>query len=305
MDTRSGMNTTSPPAKLKRALAQKHIVVAPGVFNAIVAQLGQKFGFKALYFSGGGFANSMGLPDLGLTTLTEVGEAVRTITSVVDVPLIVDVDTGFGEAVNVARTVSQMEKAGAAAIHLEDQVMPKKCGHLPHKQLVTADDMVKKLLAAVESRKNGLLLVARTDARAVEGLDAAIERARLYVRAGADIIFPEALESEEEFREFARKVNSPLLANMTEFGKTPMIETSQFEKMGYKIVIFPMTAFRVMLKAVEETFRELKTSGTQKKLVAKMMSRQEIYELIDYYRSEDLDKRLVNKARRIMGASSP
>jgi len=299
------MNTTSPPAKLKRALAQKHIVVAPGVFNAIVAQLGQKFGFKALYFSGGGFANSMGLPDLGLTTLTEVGEAVRTITSVVDVPLIVDVDTGFGEAVNVARTVSQMEKAGAAAIHLEDQVMPKKCGHLPHKQLVTADDMVKKLLAAVESRKNGLLLVARTDARAVEGLDAAIERARLYVRAGADIIFPEALESEEEFREFARKVNSPLLANMTEFGKTPMIETSQFEKMGYKIVIFPMTAFRVMLKAVEETFRELKTSGTQKKLVAKMMSRQEIYELIDYYRSEDLDKRLVNKARRIMGASSP
>jgi methylisocitrate lyase len=293
------------PAKLRRTLSQNRIIVAPGVFNTIVAQLAQRVGFKALYFSGGGFANSMGLADLGLTTLTEVSEAVQTITSRVGTPLIVDADTGFGEAVNVTRTVSQMERAGAAAIHLEDQVMPKKCGHLPDKQLVTADEMVKKILAAVETRKNGLLLIARTDARAVEGMDKAIERARLYAKAGADIIFPEALESEEEFREFAKKVDTPLLANMTEFGKTPMIEASQFEKMGYKIVIFPMTALRVTLKAVEETFKELKASGSQKRIVGKMMTRQEIYELIDYYQHETLDKRLIIKAQKIIGRGSP
>ncbi|MEM0322217.1 MAG: isocitrate lyase/phosphoenolpyruvate mutase family protein, partial [Thermoprotei archaeon] len=199
----------SKPAELARLLATEDIVVAPGVFNPISAMVAARVGFKALYFSGGGFANSLGLPDLGLTTLTEVAGAVGGITRVVGAPLIVDIDTGFGEALNVGRTVRELELAGAAGVHIEDQVMPKKCGHLPNKEVVGVEDMVKKILAAVESRRNGLLVVARTDARAVEGFDEAVERARVYVRAGADMIFPEALESEEEFKEFARKVEAP------------------------------------------------------------------------------------------------
>ncbi len=290
----------SQPAKLARLIAGGEVLVAPGVFNPISAMIAVRVGFKALYFSGGGFANSLGLPDLGVTTLTEVAAEVGRISRVVDVPVIVDVDTGFGEALNVARTVKELELAGAAAVHLEDQVMPKKCGHLPNKEVIEVEEMVKKILAAVKARRRGLLIIARTDARAVEGFDAAVERARVYVRAGADMIFPEALESEEEFREFAKKVDAPLLANMTEFGKTPYISASKFQEMGYRVVIFPMTAFRVMLRAVERAYSELYLRGTQAGLLDVMMSREEVYRLIDYYSYEKEDASLAGQAKELM-----
>ncbi len=280
-------------------LAGKETMVAPGVFSPIVAMLAEKTGFDLLYFSGGGFSNLQGMPDLGVTTLSELSEATRRITAVTKLPLIVDADTGFGEAVNVMRTVREMRSAGAAAIHIEDQVMPKRCGHLEGKEVVELDEMVKKLVSARESADGDILLIARTDARAVEGLDSAIERARVYVKAGADILFPEALESRSEFEEFRRKTKVPLLANMTEFGKTPYLSVSDFHEMGYNIVIFPMTLFRTMLKAVKVALAELRRSGTQKGLLSKMMTREQIYDLIDYYNYEDVDRRALKLARKL------
>lgn len=295
--TDCSQHETAATALLRKLISEKEVIVAPGVFSPVVAQLAQRLGFNAVYFSGGGFANLLGLPDLGLTTLTEVAEAVRRICSVVKVPVIVDADTGFGEALNVTRTVHEIEMAGGAAIHIEDQVMPKKCGHLSGKQLVGADEMAKKIISAkVEARRN-LVLIARTDARAVEGLDSAVDRARIYLKAGADIIFPEALETKEEFLEFAKKVDAPLLANMTEFGKTPYITASEFGKMGYAIVIFPMTAFRTMLKAVKDTFEELKTTGSQKNMLDEMMTRDQIYDLINYYDYEKTDQRAMQRTQ--------
>jgi methylisocitrate lyase len=283
---------------LRNNISGKRILVAPGVFSPVIAKLAQDVGFEGLYFSGGGFANLLSLPDLGVTTLTEVADAVRHITSAVSVPVIVDVDTGFGEAVNVARTVRDMEAAGAAAVHIEDQIMPKRCGHLAGKQLVDVSEMVKKIIVARESSQ--MVVIARTDARGVEGLDSAIERARAYIRAGAEVIFPEALESKDEFAEFSRKIKVPLLANMTEFGKTPYMAASEFERLGYRIVIFPMTAFRAMLFAVRQTLQELKKTGTQKKMLGKMMSRDELYRLIEYSSYADLDKRIMSTSRKLL-----
>ncbi len=265
-----------------------------------MARLAEKAGFSCVYFSGGGYANLQGLPDLGVTTLSEVSAAARSITSLVDLPLIVDVDTGFGEAVNVERTVGEMERARVAAIHIEDQVMPKRCGHLAGKEVVQIEEMTKKLIAAKEATKTDLVLIARTDSRAVEGFDASVDRARIYLKAGADMLFPEALESRDEFAEFAKKVRAPLLANMTEFGKTPYITVAEFGHMGYKVVIFPMTGFRVMLKSVLESYGELRKKGTQRGLLGKMMTRKEIYELIDYYGYEATDRRTLAKAKQIL-----
>jgi methylisocitrate lyase len=286
-------------ADVLRKLIGKRILVAPGVFSPSVAKLAEKAGFRALYFSGAGFSNLLALPDLGITTLTEVAHATRQITSQVSVPLIVDTDTGFGEALNVARTVREMKAAGAAAIHIEDQVLPKRCGHLEGKELVDVDEMVKKLISAKEAAGKGLLIIARTDARTVEGLDAAIERAEVYSKAGVDMIFPEALESPEEFREFRKKVRLPLMANMTEFGRTPYMPAKDFEELGYEVVIFPVTAFRAMMKAVQKTFTRLKAEGTQKGMRGTLMSRKEFYELIDYYRYEKEDARALGAAKRI------
>jgi methylisocitrate lyase len=291
----------STPRVLRRMLAEDGIVVAPGVFNTITAQLAEKTGFKALYFSGGAFANSMGLPDLGVFTISELVGAVRQITPLIEVPLIVDVDTGFGETGNVMRTVAEIERAGVAAIHIEDQVMPKRCGHLAGKQVVDVERMVQKIVAAKEARTGDLVLIARTDARAIHGLDAAIARAKAYVKAGADAIFPEALETPEEFAQFAKKVDAPLMANMTEFGKTPYMDVAQFRNMGYKVVIFPQTAFRVMLKAVADTYEELMAVGTQKGLLDRTMTRDEIYELIGYYSYESADMRTARAAADILG----
>jgi len=284
-----------------RRLLGKRIVVAPGVFSPSVAKLAEKAGFRALYFSGAGFSNLLALPDLGITTMSEVARATRQITSRVNLPLIVDADTGFGEALNVARTVEEMRAAGAAAIHIEDQLLPKKCGHLEGKELEDVEEMVKKLISAREAAGRGLVIIARTDARSVEGLDAAIERAAVYSRAGADMIFPEALESLEEFREFRRKVSLPLMANMTEFGKTPYTSAKEFEELGYQVVIFPVTAFRAMMKSVLETFARLKAEGTQKGMLGSLMTRKEFYDLIDYYRYEEADGRALRAAKRIIG----
>jgi methylisocitrate lyase len=284
---------------LRKLLGGKKIVVAPGVFSPAVAKLAQKLGFRALYFSGAGFSNFLALPDLGITTLTEVARAARQVTSQVTVPLIVDADTGFGEALNVARTVEEMRAAGAAAIHIEDQVLPKRCGHLDGKELVDVDEMVKKLIAAKDAAGRDLLVIARTDARTVEGIDSAIERAKVYSRADVDMIFPEALESREEFAEFRRRVGTPLMANMTEFGKTPYMAAKDFEELGYEMVIFPVTAFRSMMKAVEGTLTELKSKGTQKGILGSLMTRNEFYDLIDYHRYEEADRRALGAAKRL------
>ncbi|MDG7006717.1 MAG: methylisocitrate lyase [Nitrososphaerota archaeon] len=280
-------------------IASEKIVVAPGVFSPAVAKQAEKLGFRALYFSGAGFSNFLALPDLGITTLTEVSRAARQVTSRVKVPLIVDTDTGFGEALNVARTVEEMRGAGAAAIHIEDQVLPKRCGHLEGKEVVEVDEMVKKLISAKDAAGGELLIIARTDARAVEGIDSAIERARVYTRAGADMIFPEALESRDEFAEFRKKVGLPLMANMTEFGKSPYMSAEEFERLGYQVVIFPVTAFRAMMKAVKDALTELKDKGTQKGMLGSLMTRKEFYELIDYYRYEEADGRALQAARQL------
>jgi methylisocitrate lyase len=288
-----------PGARLRRLLSGKKTIATPGVFNPAVALLAEEAGFECLYLSGAAFANSMGLPDLGVTTLSEVAEAAARITAAVPLlPLIVDVDTGFGEAVNIGRTVGEMERAGAAAIQIEDQVMPKRCGHLDGKELVEPGEMAKKVISAKAAAKTELVVIARTDAAESEGLDGAVKRAKLYQRAGADVIFPEALRSREEFAEFARKVRGPLLANMTEFGKTPYLSLSDFSGLGegYKLVIFPVTTFRVAMKAMRDALRELSRSGTQKGLLESMMTREEFYELTDYRSVEQADRATARKA---------
>lgn len=277
----------------------RRIVLAPGVFSPSVAQLAEKVGFKALYFSGAGFSNLLGLPDLGVVTLTEVVTAVSGITSLVESPVIVDVDTGFGEAVNVARTVKMLRASGAAALQIEDQVLPKKCGHLEGKELADVDEMMKKLAAARESASGEVLVIARTDARSVEGLDGAIDRAREYARAGIDMVFPEALESREEFAEFRAKLRLPLLANMTEFGKTPYLSAKEFEDLGYNVVIFPVTVFRAAMRAARFALEELKNRGTQKGILDSLMTRNQIYELIGYYEYERMDRKVLTTAKKL------
>ncbi len=290
----------SDPTELRR-LISRGMVVTPGVFNGISALIAEKHGFRALYLSGSGVAGGMGLPDLSLTSLSDVVEEVRRIKLVSGLPLIVDVDTGFGEVLNVERTLKEIERAGASAIHIEDQVLPKKCGHLEGKKLVEVEEMVEKIQAASKSKKNkDFIVIARTDARSVDGIDSAIERAKLYQRAGADGIFPEALESEEEFKEFAKKVKGILLANMTEFGKSPLLSAKELEKLGYRIVIFPLTAFRGALKKIDEVYSDLSKKGTQREFISNMMSRKEYYDLINYSSYEDEDKKLKEKSTKIM-----
>lgn len=275
-----------------RRLLQAGTLVMPGVFSAITAQLAQQAGFDALYMTGAGVTNSLtGFPDIALLTLPEMAQQARYVCSAVTLPVIADADTGYGEALNVRRAVAELEHAGLAGIHLEDQVAPKRCGHLDGKQVIPAVEMARKLRAAVRARIDpDFFLIARTDARSVLGLSEAIDRANRYLDAGADAIFPESLESPWEFAEFARRVEAPLLANMTEFGKTPLITAEEFEQMGYAMVIFPMTAFRVMMGAARELYAELKRTGTQQAFLDRMQTRKELYELIQYARYEQFDR---------------
>lgn len=271
-----------------RELIDKQTVVLPGAFNALTAIQIERVGFNAMYISGAALAAARGLPDLGLLTMTEVLSDSVTIANAVAIPALADVDTGFGSALSVMRTVREFEKAGIAGVQLEDQENPKKCGHLPGKRLISSQEMVGKIQAATDARRDkDFLVVARTDARGVEGLEAAVQRAQAYVEAGADAIFPEALESAEEFRTFAKQLAKhgakvPLVANMTEFGKTPYLSSSEFEDLGYRLVLFPVTALRVTTKAVEQTLRELKDHGSQRDLLGQMHTRQQLYELLQY-----------------------
>ncbi|MEM4943765.1 MAG: methylisocitrate lyase [Saccharolobus sp.] len=276
---------------MSQVLRESDFLIIPGVFNPFTAILAKKVGFKAVYLSGGALTSSYGLPDIGLISLEEVADMVRKIKEVVDIPVIVDADTGFGEAINVYRTVKVLEKAGADAIQIEDQRMPKKCGHLEGKEVVEPLEMVQKIKAALKARKNAMI-IARVDSRGVYNLEDAIERAKIYIEAGADVIFPEALTSKEEFAKFAKEVKAPLLANMTEFGKTPYIKAQEFKEMGYKYVIFPVTLFRVAAKAMKDALEVLLREGTQVNLLEKMITRQEQYEIIDYFFYERLDKEL-------------
>ncbi len=287
-------NVNLGPSYLREEI-KKGYVIAPGVFSGISAIIAERIGFKAGYISGSGIAGMMGLPDLSLTTLTEVAEEVRKIVSITKIPVIVDVDTGFGETLNVVRTVRVLESAGASGIHIEDQELPKKCGHLPGKKVIPAEDMQKKIMAAVEARKNDdFLIIARTDSRAVEGFESAVQRGKMYLEAGADMIFPEALENENEFREYAKHVK-PLLANMTEFGKSPLLSAKELGEMGYNIIIFPLTAFRAHLLAIEEIYTQLYKEETQRNFINKLMTRKRFYDYIGYDDYEREDQELFMK----------
>jgi methylisocitrate lyase len=267
-----------------RDLMAKGIVAMPGVPNASMARQVEQAGFDAVYISGAGLANcTAGLPDIGLLTLNEVASLAGFIARAVTIPSIVDADTGFGGAENVGRTICELERAGLAGCHLEDQEFPKRCGHLAGKRLVEVEEMSAKIRAAVAARYDSdFLVIARTDSRALENFAGAVKRAQTYLEAGADAIFPEALQTKEEFREFAREVKAPLLANMTEFGKSPLLGAQELGEMGYRMVIFPQSAFRVSMKTTEEFFRALKAAGSPNDWLDRMQTRQELYTTLDY-----------------------
>ena len=282
----------SPGAAL-RAQMREGIVVMPGAFSALSALAAYKQGAKAIYLSGGAITNNLlGMPDIALTTVNEMSSVASQACQVAPVPIICDADTGFGEVWNVQRTVIEMERAGLAGIHLEDQVSPKRCGHLDGKEVIPASQMASKLKAAVAAKRDSsFVIIARTDSRGVEGLDGAIDRSKQYVDSGADAIFPEGLESDAEFAAFRSALPEvPLLANMTEFGKTPLISAAKFDELGYQMVIFPVTALRVMLKAIEEFYEELLRTGTQAGWMDKMRTRQELYDTLDYPQYTERDR---------------
>jgi methylisocitrate lyase len=278
------MSMSKSKSKRLRELITKDAVLLPGVPNAAIARQAEGTGFDAVYISGAGMANATaGVPDIGLLTLTEVAQLAGYVAKAVKIPAIVDADTGFGGAENVARTIRELEKAGLAGCHIEDQEFPKRCGHLAGKSIVDVEEMVGKIKAAIGARRDpDFMLIARTDARAVEGFDRAVQRAGEYIAAGADAIFPEALQSLEEFRGFAKEIDAPLLANMTEFGKSPLISFHDLMEIGYRMVIFPMSAFRVTMKVSEKFLRALKKTGTQKDWIDEMQTREELYQLLNY-----------------------
>lgn len=279
--------------RFRALVEQGGIARLPGAHNGMAALQAKAAGFKGLYLSGAAMTASMGIPDLGIITVDEVAVFIRQITRAAGLPLLVDGDTGYGEALNVMHMVRTFEDAGAGAVHLEDQLLPKKCGHLNDKKLADARDMAAKVAAAARARRH-LYIVARTDAAASEGLDGAIARARLYMEAGADAIFPEALTTAEMFREFAARMPGvPLLANMTEFGRTPFFTASEFEEMGYRMVIWPVSSLRVANKAQEKLYAALARDGSTKAMLGEMQTRAELYETIGLDRYEALDASIV------------
>jgi methylisocitrate lyase len=280
----------SPGQRLRDAW-QKQTIAIPGVFNALVAKIAERLGFQAVYLSGGALSASHGVPDVGLLSLSEFADAARAIAQATSLPLLCDADTGFGEALNVERTVRLFEGAGAAGIHLEDQQLPKRCGHLSGKSLVDAEAMAAKVRAAVRARRDAsFVIVARTDARGVAGFDDAVRRAKLYLAAGADAIFPEALESADEFRSFAQAVRAPLVANSTEFGRSPNLDVATFAELGYRMVLFPLTAFRAAVKAAQDTLADLQRLGHQRERLPQMLTRAELYDLLGYADYEARDR---------------
>jgi methylisocitrate lyase len=278
--------------RFRQLLAKPGILQLPGAHNGLASQQAKRAGFEACYLSGAAMTASMGLPDLGIITIDEVAFFIRQVARASGLPVLVDGDTGYGEALNVMHMVRTFEEAGAGAVHLEDQLLPKKCGHLNDKKLADARDMAAKVNAASRARKD-MVIIARTDAAASEGIEGAVARANLYLEAGADAIFPEALVTEEMFREFAKRVKAPLLANMTEFGRTPFFTASQFEDFGMKMVIWPVTSLRVSAKATEDLYTELKAKGSAEALLPRMQTRAELYNTIGYHQYEALDSSIV------------
>jgi methylisocitrate lyase len=279
----------------RAALKTGKLLRFPGAFSPLVAMTVQKHGFDGVYVSGAALSADLGLPDIGLTTLSEVAARGGAIARATDLPALIDVDTGFGEALNAARTIQTLEDAGLCGCHLEDQVNPKRCGHLDNKSLVTMQAMAEKIRAAVGARRDkNFLIMARTDARASEGLDGAIARAKAYVDAGADAIFPEALADEGEFEKFRNAVKVPLLANMTEFGKSKLLTAKQLADLGINIVIYPVTTLRLAMKAIESGLAAIKKEGSQASLVGEMQTRAELYELLRYEDYAKLDKEIFN-----------
>ena len=278
-------------SRFKELMTAPDILQIPGAHDAMAALVAKQAGFSALYLSGAAYTASLGLPDLGVITSAEVAQRARELVRATDLPVLVDIDTGFGGVLNVARTAREMWEANVAAVQLEDQQLPKKCGHLNGKKLVSTEEMVQKI-RAIKKAAPSLVIVARTDARAVESLESAIERAKAYVEAGADAIFPEALQSEEEFRLFAQSISVPMLANMTEFGKTPYYTAAEFADMGYQMVIYPVTSLRVAAKAYERIFQLIKEQGTQKEGLDDMQTRSELYSTISYYEFEGMDQEI-------------
>jgi methylisocitrate lyase len=283
--------TPGSPGRRLREAWQKETIAIPGVFNALVGRIAERQGFHAVYLSGAALSASMALPDIGLVTLTEFVEYARTIALATSLPLLCDADTGFGEALSVERSVRLFENAGVAGIHLEDQLLPKRCGHLSGKSLAEPQVMAAKIRAAVAARQDAdFVIIARTDARGVTGFDDVVKRARLYLDAGADAIFPEALESQDEFARFAQAISAPLLANMTEFGKSPSLDFATLSRLGYRMVLYPVTTLRVAVKAAWDVLADIKAHGSQHDSLPKMLTRSELYDLLGYAGYEERDK---------------
>lgn len=283
-------------ANLRAALKSNKLLRFPGSWSPLVSMAIEKEGFEGVYISGSVLSNDLGYPDIGLTSLTEVAQRGRQIARTTKLPSIIDIDTGFGEPMSAARSVQEMIEMGLAGCHIEDQVNPKRCGHLDGKEIVTRDAMAQKVAAAARGKKldENFLLIARTDSRAVEGLEKSIERAKAYIDAGADCIFIEALENEKEFEQFRKAISVPLLANMTEFGKSKLLTYDQLSNLGYNIVIYPVTTFRLAMGATVEGLAEIKAKGTQEGLLGKMQHRKDLYNLTRYEEYNALDSSLYN-----------
>ena len=280
----------APAGERFRAMIRKgEILGIPGTHNGLCSLQAKRAGFKAVYLSGAAVSASMGLPDLGILTIEDMAFYIRQVSRASGLPVLVDGDTGYGEALNVMNMVRCFEDAGAGAVHLEDQILPKKCGHLSDKKIASRDDMAAKVAAAARARRH-LYIIARTDAAASEGLDGAVERAKAYLAAGADAIFPEALTDESMFREFARRIDAPLLANMTEFGRTPFFTAEQFASMGYRMVIWPVSSLRVSAKASEKLYATIREAGSTETMLPEMQTRSALYDLIGYHDFEALDQ---------------
>ncbi|HEV2700063.1 MAG TPA: methylisocitrate lyase [Steroidobacteraceae bacterium] len=294
------MSTPSPGQRLRDALEQERPLQVAGTISAYAAMLAARAGFRAIYLSGAGVANSaFGLPDLGVTTLNDVTEEVRRITAACDLPLLVDADTGFGGAFSIARTCRELARAGAAGLHLEDQVQSKRCGHRPGKQLVAAQEMCDRLKAALDARSDrSFVIMARTDAHAVEGLAGAVARAQAYVAAGADMIFAEAITTLAEYRQFTAAVAVPVLANITEYGRTPLFTTTELGQAGVRLALYPLSAFRAMSRAAEDVYASIRRDGTQRAVLERMQTREQLYSVLGYHAYEE-------RLDRLFGSNPP
>lgn len=281
-------NINTPGQLFRAAIAKEKPLQIIGAINAYHAKLAESSGFNAIYLSGGGVAaGSLGVPDLGITTLEDILIDIRRITDASSLPLLVDIDTGFGGAFNIARTIKSVEKAGAAAVHLEDQIQAKRCGHRPNKAIVSLEEMTDRVKSAVDAKKDSnFCIMARTDALAVEGLNSALDRGHACVEAGADMIFPEAINDLETYKIFTDQLDVPVLANITEFGATPLFTTEELRDVGISIVLYPLSPFRAMNKAALNVYRGIREEGTQKNLIGQMQTREELYDFLDYHHYE-------------------